>query len=293
MDGENPLAGDTVYYHLKVTLPEGWELEVPANLNFSRGFRPLKEEVTLRRKATSEGSEFDLRVPFVVVRIGRLKLAERVFAADGPAGEVGEVRAGRIVVVTGSHFASENEPARSDAEAPVPLVETNWLLVWVLVILTVVAAAVGITLLVLRNTRHRKPRPSPPPVPPHILALGALDELAALGLEKEGEFPRFYTRLSEILREYLGGRWEFDSMDLTTTELLATMEGVKLEHRLFQRLVLVLEDFDLVKFAKRLPSQTQAGEDLTAVRDFVTGTTAELSGTPASDSPATAGGGDR
>jgi len=272
MDSENPCVGDTVSYHLKVLLEPGWDLQAPANLNFSEGFRPVRESVVLKRTAVKGGVQFDLVVPFIVVRIGRLKFAERKFDAAGPGGETGRVRAGKIVVTTGSMFASENEPEPGSPLGPLPVVERNWMLIWVLIILLVVAMAVLVTLVAMTRLKPAGERPGPPPLPPHVTAFRKLDSLAELGLEKKGLFARFYTTLSMILREYVGGRWEFDSMDMTTTELNEKMRSVKLEHFVYEKLTYLFADFDLVKFAKVVPTPDQASADLERVREFVIAT---------------------
>lgn len=287
METENPTVGDTVTYMLTVRLDAGWGLEVPGNLNFAQGFRPKKDEVSIRSKGLEDGTtEVQLRIPFVIVRIGRLKLPERTFDAKGPAGEAGLVRAGKVVVTTGSMFASENEPEPGTPIGPLPVVERNWVLIWALAILAVFLVAVLVTLFVVSRLRTGKTRPGPPPVPAHIQALGRLDELVRLELEMKGEFTRFYTELSAVLREYLGGRFEFDSMDMTTTELTDRMQRVKLEHFLFEKLTYVLADFDLVKFAKVVPSQTQAGEDLGRVRELVMTTMPRDNPPPSDTGPA-------
>lgn len=280
MESEVPLLGDTVRYHVKLTLDEGWELQVPGNLNFSEGFRPLKEEVSLRRRESEGAVEWELSIPFVLLRVGRLKIPARQFEATGPGGETGIVSAGRIIVNTGSHYASENEPAPDAPLGPVVLRERNWLLIWAAVILGIIALAVLATTLVLSRLKPRGEKPGPPPPPPHEKALAALSQLVLEELDKKGEFALYYTRLSLILRDYLGGRWSFDSLDMTTTELLRQMKGVKLEHFLFEKFSILLHEFDLVKFAKAIPSRTQAGEDMERVREIVRTTTAGISPRP-------------
>lgn len=272
MDEDLPLVGDRIEYVLSVHLPPGWSLEAPEELHFIAALRPQREEVTLRRSETAAGVDVDLTIPFVLVRAGRIKIPPRAFDATGPGGEVGIVRAGRIAFRTGSYFASETDPQPAEPFGPLPVLERNWLLIWVLVGLGVVIVAVAATVLIVTRLRPPVATPGPPPRPPHEVALEELKKLARSGLDKEGEFALYYTELSSILRVYLGGRWGFDSMDLTSTELCQRLGSVAIAHQHFQEIALLLEELDLVKFAKVVPSQTQSAADLNRVEALVEAT---------------------
>lgn len=92
--------------------------------------------------------------------------------------------------------------------------------------------------------------PPPPPRPAHEVAFEKLDALRRAGLLERGEKKAFFTAISEILREYTGARWGFDSLDLTVDELmiaLAKKNTAGLDVPVLKR---VLDRADLVKFAK-------------------------------------------
>src|SRR5207237_4529758 len=88
------------------------------------------------------------------------------------------------------------------------------------------AAAVGalVTWLVVRRLRQRVVvRPGPPPRPAHEVALEKLDRLGAYGFLENADNRPFYFAVSEVIREYLGARFGFDSLELTTDELIAEL----------------------------------------------------------------------
>jgi len=62
-------------------------------------------------------------------------------------------------------------------------------------------------------------RPAPPPRPAHEVALERLDRLGAR-LGTSDDLRPFIFELSEIIREYLGARFAFNSLELTTEELV-------------------------------------------------------------------------
>jgi hypothetical protein len=271
MEGESPTLGSTVVYHVRTTLPAGWELKLPESYDFPPGFRVVKEGISLKRTPVAGGEEFDLAIPLLVMRLGRLKIEDKTFLLSGPGGQTAQATVGRVVLNTGSLFPDENEPAPAAAVGPVPVLERNWLMIWTLAILGVVAVAVTVTLLVLNRKRKRE-KPAAPARPAHEVALEKLKALDEKRLDLAGEFAAYYTALSEILREYLGGRFGFDSLDMTTTELVERLRRARLENFLFEGVSFQLQEFDLVKFAKMIPTQSRCREDLDRVRQFVEAT---------------------
>jgi hypothetical protein len=269
MDRENPLVGDRVIYRLEVTLPAGHSLSEPDDVNLTPALKPLREEVVIRQLTDSDGNTFQLDIPSILIRTGRIKIAPRSFAFEASGAEAGTVEAGRIIFHTGSYFASENAPEPAEAFSPLPVIERNWLLIWSLIILGTVVLAVGITLIILRRLKPRAPKPEPPPPPAHILAYAALDALDRQDLLEKGELEKHYTELSLIIRAYLGNKWKFDSMDLTTEELNRYMEQISLPQAHFRELELLFSDLDLVKFANASPADSTAREVTARVRSFV------------------------
>ena len=134
------------------------------------------------------------------------------------------------------------------------------------------AALLGavIALLVRRRLRARRPPvPAVPPRPAHEIAMERLDRLGTL-LAQGGDLRPFYFGLSEAIRDYLGGRFGFDSLEMTTEELIAAMRRVPADETrgvLGSEIEGWLSGCDLVKFAKLAPSVEQARGALeTAIR---------------------------
>lgn len=278
MSTENPAVGDTIEYRVTVTVTAGWELVVPDSFDFSEGLAPVKEEIRVLKRRLPDSEEQELVVPLVVMRLGRLRIKEKTLVIQGPEGASESITAGRIFVTVGTHFPTESNPQPGAPLCPVPLMERNWLLIWGAGIFAVVALTILLTLLLVR-LRPRKAAPAPRPRPAHEVALERLTGLKRKSLDEMEEFEPLYTELSEILRQYLGLRWTFDSLDMTTTELLAAMSRVQLEHFMFQQLESAMMDLDLVKFA-RVPSAPQkARADIDRVEKLVVAT--QQTGLPA------------
>ena len=177
----------------------------------------------------------------------------------GPRGDVRTARTAPVPVKIGSLIANEPEPALKDAAPPVTVMVEN---LWPAYIAGgLVAAGLGalLTMLIVRRLRARRgERPGPPPRPAHEVALEKLDRLGAYGFLENADNRPFYFAVSEIMREYLGGRYGFDSLELTTDELCA-----ELRRRAGRELVRGevegwLAACDLVKFAKISPTASEA-----------------------------------
>jgi len=77
-------------------------------------------------------------------------------------------------------------------------------------------------------------------------------------LWQKGEIKKYYTILTDILRQYLENRFRVFSLELTTAETLDTLvkTGFKKDGS-YNNLKTVLTGADLVKFAKYNPVSTE------------------------------------
>jgi hypothetical protein len=84
-----------------------------------------------------------------------------------------------------------------------------------------------------------------------------LERLKNEKLWQNGEIKLYYTRLTEILRQYLENRFRVFSLELTTSETLGELvkTGFKKDSS-YNQLKSVLTSADLVKFAKYTPEPT-------------------------------------
>lgn len=90
-------------------------------------------------------------------------------------------------------------------------------------------------------------------IPPYELAIQELDSLRSDKLCEQGREREFYTRLTDILRQYLQGRFGINAMEMTSTQIrhmLQSNEETRLSKRNMDQ---VLETADFVKFAKVRP----------------------------------------
>ncbi len=111
-----------------------------------------------------------------------------------------------------------------------------------------------------------------PPLPPHVVAIRALEALHHRKVWQNGEFKRYYSELTDILRTYLAGRYGVGAMEMTSEEILVALRSLseeELPRKQAMALTTILQDADLVKFAKFEPSPEQNEGAYTAAYYFV------------------------
>jgi hypothetical protein len=129
-----------------------------------------------------------------------------------------------------------------------------WLLRFGLLLL--IAALIGFAIYAFIRRRNNKPIFSAPkPVePPHITALRELDRLRGEKLWQSNRTKDYYTRLSDVVRTYIEGRFGVMAMEMTSDEILAGLRNTGFEdNNLVNRLRKLFSLSDLVKFAKAQP----------------------------------------
>ena len=137
-------------------------------------------------------------------------------------------------------------------KAPVTLGE---MLPWILIIILagVIAYAVFRFLRKLKKSENGTEAYFPPESA-HVIAFRELERLKNEELWQKGETKKYYTTLTEILRQYLENRFRVYSLELTTSETLEALvkTGFK-RNGSYNDLRSVLYGADLVKFAKYKP----------------------------------------
>ncbi len=108
-----------------------------------------------------------------------------------------------------------------------------------------------------------------PAEPPHVVAIRRLEQLHNQKLWQNGRLKEYYTALTDILREYLDGRYGVDAPEMTSEEILSALKRVGVSAKHYADLQRLLGESDLVKFAKYLPEQEYHEEAYYKVYYFV------------------------
>lgn len=96
--------------------------------------------------------------------------------------------------------------------------------------------------------------PAKPFVPSYVLALEELDSLRNEKLWQNNKIKLYYTRLTEIIRNYIQNRYGINALEMTSDEILVALKDLRLDDN--QPIELLQNMFsisDMVKFAKAEP----------------------------------------
>ena len=103
------------------------------------------------------------------------------------------------------------------------------------------------------------------------IALRELDLIARLDLPSRGLFKEHYDRVTSCLRDFLWGRFKLPARELTTGQTVAELDGAGFPGAEMRDLAGILEEADLVKFARLRPDPQEAREIVPASQEVVTG----------------------
>lgn len=286
LDTTATTVGGALTLTLETEALNGWQLEPPSK---SLDLGPFRVR-TVERIPRPDGAAWKLRL--VAVKAGDGELPPVRLTARGPAGESAEAVSEAIPVSIASNLPppSGDQP---EEPAPAPLKPAlepprDWRPLAVAVLTAAIVAALGFW--ILRRLRRRKPReaaPEParrvPLRPAWETALEALDRIAAADHPARGEIGRQYVEVTAVLRNYLEERYGVLAMESTTTELAETLRRTPMRPEIASRILALLREADLVKFAKAEPSAADARSTEGRAREAVTATIPKARETPVAE----------
>ena len=150
--------------------------------------------------------------------------------------------------------------------------------------ITLVGALLFLLLYGIKRKKKNLPffvKPSKPAEPPHVIALRELDRIREEKLWQKDKIKAFYSEITDVLRNYMEGRFGIPAMEQTTGEIMTSFQSDRslISEKSLNYLHQILPMADLVKFAKykRLPDDHQMA--LANAYFFVNDTKNEVPGT--------------
>lgn len=149
--------------------------------------------------------------------------------------------------------------------------EISGYLLWGLLALVLIAAAAYAAVRILHHYGRNVSDlfKSPPPLPPHVVAIKALESLHHQKLWQNGRYKQYYSGITDILRTYIAARYEIGAMEMTSDEIIAAMQSLDVPQKSAMDLTGILQTADLVKFAKAEPDPEQNENDYLRAYYFV------------------------
>jgi hypothetical protein len=157
-------------------------------------------------------------------------------------------------------------------------VDWRGILLTILLVAVVIAAVVGLWFL-YRKYRKKKAETTEEkevvPENPYLLAIRKLDEIKSEKVWQKGLLKRYYTDVTDVLREYVKFRFDIDAPEMTSDQILSslalneTFGGCVEKDAIIGNLSEVLRIADLVKFAKWQPSFSDNDRIIAVAYDFI------------------------
>lgn len=227
---------------------------------------PAKPRVERTETETSTSTRVSLSVVLLPSELGRqvLTLPPLPIAMARASGEV-------ITVCTSEHAITVDDPTANTPNAepkpnPAPSRQTEfWEALRNAVYGGGIALVIAALVFLLVRWLQRRPKvlpPPPPPRPPWEIAYESFREIRAAQLLERGLYAEHFDRVSHALRLYLGGRFHFDGLESTTSEIIDHLERTPEAHVVLAEVRAFLQENDLVKFAHVEPTAHQCNEQL-------------------------------
>lgn len=114
-----------------------------------------------------------------------------------------------------------------------------------------------------------------PKLPPHQQALLEIERIKAERIGQKGDAKAYYTELTEVIRTYIMGRFNYNALEKTSSEIIDFL----LEHgekESIKDLKFLFETADLVKFAKHIPLLNENDMNMINAMEFINQTKVEV-----------------
>lgn len=250
----------------------GVRLTVPAHLELAAltvgGNRYI--ELHGATEEPLDGGQALRKIELAVFRTGDFQSSgvEAVLIDD--AGRQHRISSAPFTLTVLSRIINESDPAPAPSDPPLVVLSRDMRPIYAGSAL----GFLGLGVLIAALWRRRKEPEHEVELPPELrrpaweIAFEQLDELQEDGMLDDGRHLEFHMRLSEIIREYIGRRFSFLALEMTTTEIARAMQTSDAgEYR--EELLEVLTDMDLVKFAKFTPQRDMSESSFESVRKLV------------------------
>jgi hypothetical protein len=166
-------------------------------------------------------------------------------------------------------------PALRPVKPPLTVLVRDWRLLYAAGVVGGLLLLAGLSFLAYRYGKKlaARPRLAPPPPPPRPAHLIAYEKLGRVRLPTtDAEMRLFYEQLSAIIREYLGNRYGFLALDMTSAEILKHLRQLRPAGMEIAEISAFLAEGDLVKFAKFVPDAEDPEKHLREARRLVDAT---------------------
>lgn len=274
LDTNAILVGDQIHLELSFSCPADYSVEWPQHNDTIIAEIEILAKSKIDTTYSDDGNQIFLRQVMRITSFdsGFYAIPPFRFNWTKPGDQLVHFTESDALLLEVSTLPIDMEKEIMDIKKPIEAPYTfKEALPWIIGLL--LAIAIGyFVFYYLKKRKNAEPvfkAPPKPKLPPHQLALDALDNLRHKKLWQSGMTKDYHTELTDILREYIEGRFQVNAPEMTSDEILdminQTATNTQAKEKLQQTLVLA----DLVKFAKEQPLPLENDSSLNNAVDFV------------------------
>jgi hypothetical protein len=245
--------GDYITYKLLLTYNKNLQINYPSikdsikNLEFIKEEMPVKHESS--EKVIETRSVVFSKYDSSIVRIPSYKISY----LDGKKQGLVTVNPVTIIVET---VQVDTTKEIQDVKAPVEI-PFNWVLALIIFAIVAILATTGVYIYKYYKKKNQpKTKEKIIIISPYELALKELHTLDEKHLWQEGRVKEYHSEITEIIRKYFEGRFNFMALEMTTSEVLKSLQMTPGGTEVIDLTEKFLNNADLVKFAKFIPIPT-------------------------------------
>lgn len=143
-------------------------------------------------------------------------------------------------------------------------------IVWIVIALTLLSIAIVICFIQKKRiTKEIEKQIAISKLTPYEEAIKSLEELKKQNLPQSDQTKLYYTRLNDILRQFVLRKLQIASMVKTNDELILQLKQLNISNEQFTQLAQSLRMSDFVKFAKYLPDENDNEKNYSIIHSSV------------------------
>lgn len=266
LNQEEYLIGDRMTLTLTIWTEPGYQVESPT-ITPPEGVE-LVEKQTGDVEKTRKYLKYVDRYTFQTFEPGEYQLADLQISYTNLEGEDKELTLAGPTLTVKSLLTEEAADIRDLKPIAEPSQEPA---IYYLLAGLVLLAVIGYLIYrFFRNRTIEEVEVAEPPIPAHELAYQRLRELELSNYIENGQIERYFTVLSQILREYIEKRFSVKAQEMTTQEFMAqALNSVAMNGDHQDLLRAFMYKADLVKYAQYVPDYLQVQRAFQAAKRFV------------------------
>lgn len=155
-----------------------------------------------------------------------------------------------------------------DIKSPVDIPK-NWLAYSILGVVILIVLSSSLYFIKRYSSSQKSSIPQKSKPLPHEIAHQRLAQIRKMKLIDKGLTKEYYSRISQVVRDYIGAKYEINALESTSYELMQSSVIQNLPKTSREMLRELLRASDLVKFARYIPDKAEAHEFLKYARKFI------------------------